>query len=230
MGTRIWGQCRFLIRGRPRQPKLCGLSSEPLGLTTRTADGEIDAGASALGLPIGDNLSATMPAAPTLPRVGISSCLLGEPVRYDGGNRKQPALLDEFSGTVEWVATCPEVELGLGVPRETIQIELQEGSMRLMTHDSRRDITDSMCAWAQGRAAALAAMSICGYVFKARSPSCGVGSVAVVGGGNDGTGLFAGELMLQLPNLPVVEEDQLATRSARQAFLEQVRRYATSTG
>jgi uncharacterized protein YbbK (DUF523 family) len=169
-----------------------------------------------------------MPVDSSLPRVGISSCLLGEPVRYDGGHRKQPALLDEFSGIVEWVTTCPEVELGLGVPRETIQIELLGGSPALITHDSRRDITDSMCAWAQQRAAALVAMNICGYVFKARSPSCGVGSVAVVGGGNDGTGLFAAELMRQMPNLPVVEEDHLATHPARQAFLEQVRRYAAS--
>jgi len=169
-----------------------------------------------------------MPDAPTLPRVGISSCLLGEPVRYDGGHRKQPALLDDFTGHVEWVATCPEVELGLGVPRETIQIELQDGALALMTHDTRRDITDSMLTWAQRRAVALAAMNISGYVFKARSPSCGVRSVAVVGGGDDATGFFAAELMRQLPNLPVVEEDQLTTRSARQAFLEKVRRYAES--
>ncbi len=177
---------------------------------------------------IRDNLSAAMPAASPLPRIGISSCLLGEPVRYDGGHRKQPALLDDFTGQVEWVATCPEVELGLGVPRETIQIELRDGVLTLMTHDTRRDITDSMRAWAQRRAAALAAMNISGYVFKARSPSCGVGSVAVVGGGNDGAGLFAAELMRQLPNLPVVEEDQLTTRSARQAFLEEIRRYAAT--
>lgn len=169
-----------------------------------------------------------MPAALPLPRVGISSCLLGEPVRYDGGHRRQPALLDEFAGQVEWVASCPEAELGLGVPRETIQIELHAGSLKLMTHDSRRDITGSMRAWAQQRAALLVSLSICGYVFKARSPSCGVGSVAVVSGGNDGTGFFAAELIRQLPNLPVIEEDQLATRSARQAFLEQVRRYAES--
>jgi len=184
--------------------------------------------ASALHLPISDNLSATMPAAPPLPRVGISSCLLGEPVRYDGGHRKQPALLEEFSGQVEWVASCPEAELGLGVPRETIQIEVADGALRLMTHDTRRDITDPMIAWARRRAAALAAQNIAGYVFKARSPSCGVGSVAVVGGAADGTGLFAAELIRRLPDLPVVDEDQLATRSARQAFLQQVRRYAKS--
>jgi uncharacterized protein YbbK (DUF523 family) len=170
-----------------------------------------------------------MPADPTLPRVGISSCLLGEPVRYDGGHRKEPALLDDFDGLVEWVANCPEAELGLGVPRETIQIELVDGALTLITHDTRRDITDSMTAWAQRRASALAAMNISGYVFKARSPSCGVGSVVVVGGGNDGTGFFAAELIRQLPNLPVAQEDQLATRSARQTFLQQVHRYAAST-
>lgn len=179
--------------------------------------------------PIGDNLSATMPIVSALPRVGISSCLLGEPVRYDGGHRKQPALLAEFAGQVEWVASCPEAELGLGVPRETIQIELREGALALMTHDTRRDLTDSMLAWARRRAAALVALDISGYVFKARSPSCGVGSVAVVGGNDDGTGLFAAELIRQLPNLPIAEEDQLAGSSARQAFLQQVRRYAALT-
>jgi len=170
-----------------------------------------------------------MPAAPPLPRVGISSCLLGEPVRFDGGHRRQPALLDEFAGQVEWVANCPEAEMGLGVPRETIRIELQDGALRLMTHDSRRDISDSMTTWARRRAAALAAKNISGYVFKARSPSCGVGSVAVIGGEGDGTGFFAAELIRRLPDLPIVEEDQLASSTARQAFLQQVRRYAAST-
>jgi uncharacterized protein YbbK (DUF523 family) len=170
-----------------------------------------------------------MLSAPSLPRIGISSCLLGEPVRYDGGHRKQPALLAEFAGQVEWIASCPEAELGLGVPRETIQIELQQGALTLMTHDTRRDLTDAMLAWAQRRAAALAAMNISGYVFKARSPSCGVGSVAVIGGGADETGFFAAELIRLLPDLPVAEEDQLATRSARQTFLQHVRTYAAST-
>jgi uncharacterized protein YbbK (DUF523 family) len=204
-------------------------SGEPLARGyPRRRNGEINAAPSSLPS-IGDNLSARMPAALSLPRVGISSCLLGEPVRYDGGHRKQPALLDDFAGQVEWVASCPEAELGLGVPRETIQIELREGALALMTHDTRRDITASMRAWAQRRAAALAAMNISGYVFKARSPSCGVGSVAVVGGSNDGTGFFAAELIRQLPDLPVAEEDLLATRSARQTFLQQVHRYAAST-
>lgn len=170
-----------------------------------------------------------MLSASSLPLVGISSCLLGEPVRYDGGHRKQPALLAEFAGHVEWVASCPEAELGLGVPRETIQIELQYGALTLMTHDTRRDITESMLAWARQRAEELAALSISGYVFKARSPSCGVGSVTVIGGGDPGTGLFAAELIRRLPNLPVAEEDQLATSSARQIFLQHVHRYAAST-
>lgn len=169
-----------------------------------------------------------MPSSSPLPRIGISSCLLGEPVRYDGGHRKQPALLEAFAGQVEWVASCPEAELSLGVPRETIQIELREGALTLMTTQTRRDLTDSMIAWAKRRANALAAMNVSGYVFKARSPSCGVSSVAVVGGGNDGTGFFAAALIRRLPNLPVVEEDQLTSPAARQNFLDQVRRYAAS--
>jgi uncharacterized protein YbbK (DUF523 family) len=170
-----------------------------------------------------------MSAAPALPRVGISSCLLGEPVRYDGGHRRQSALLAEFAGQVEWIASCPEAELGLGVPRETIQIEQHAGSLRLMTSTTRRDLTGEMIAWARGRAADLAARNISGYVFKARSPSCGVGSVAIIGGAADGTGLFAAELIRRLPNLPVAEEDQLTIRSAREAFLGEVRRYSKTT-
>jgi uncharacterized protein YbbK (DUF523 family) len=163
-----------------------------------------------------------------LPRVGISSCLLGEPVRYDGGHRKQLALLDDFTGQVEWVPNCPEVELGLGVPRETIQIELVDGTLRLIAHDSRRDLTESMAEWALQRAAALAARNICGYVFKARSPSCGVDSAAIAGSAESATGFFAAELIRRLPGLPVAEEEQLATGPARRAFLERIRRYARS--
>lgn len=169
-----------------------------------------------------------MPAASPLPRVGISSCLLGEPVRYDGGHRKQPALLAQFAGQVEWVPSCPEAELGLGVPRETIQVELADDILQLVTHGTRRDLTAAMREWAERRASELAARDISGYIFKARSPSCGVGSVAIIGGGNDGTGLFAAELIRRLPHLPVAEEDQLISPSARQTFLERVRRYAES--
>src|SRR5690606_37490267 len=95
---------------------------------------------------------AFLMACHSLPRVGISSCLLGERVRYDGGHRRQSDLLRALEGQVEWVPNCPEAELGLGVPREPIQIESHGGALRLMACDSRRDLTDNMTAWAEQRA------------------------------------------------------------------------------
>jgi uncharacterized protein YbbK (DUF523 family) len=179
-------------------------------------------------------------------RIGVSACLLGQRVRYDGGDQRQP-WLDEFDaacGGVEWVPVCPEVELGLGVPRETIDVyrvssEQTPAGLRLIASRSRRDLTDAMTAYAAERIAALmAAPGIDGYVFKARSPSCGVtgtrvlayaaharvgaptGEPAVVG---EGRGMFAAALIAAHPDLPVAQETDLAAPAGRAAFWARVR-------
>lgn len=162
---------------------------------------------------------------PALPRVGISSCLLGEAVRYDGDHRKQSDLLLALEGQVEWVSICPEVELGLGVPRETIQIETQGAELRLITCESRQDLTRAMQTWARERISALTAQRISGYVLKARSPSCGIGSVRVEGLNRKVSGMFAAELARRLPQLPLVEEGDLERSADRELFLQRVHSY-----
>jgi uncharacterized protein YbbK (DUF523 family) len=160
-----------------------------------------------------------------VPRVGISSCLLGERVRYDGGHRKQSALLAAFDGQIEWVATCPEVELGLGVPRQTIQIERRGEQLHLVTCESRQDLTPAMTDWAKQRISFLQAQQVCGYVFKARSPSCGVGSVTVADTAEKTSGMFAAALGQRLPELPLAEEEALDTDERRALFLQRVHSY-----
>ncbi len=151
-----------------------------------------------------------------LPKVGISTCLLGENVRHDGGHKRQPDLLREFEGKVEWVAVCPEVEVGLGTPREPIRLE----GDRLVTIDSHIDITDRMREWAQTRLAGLP--KLCGYIFKSGSPSCGLESTPIHGAAELGSGAFATELRARFPGLPLAEETALADHGARQAFLDRV--------
>ena len=147
------------------------------------------------------------------PRIGVSSCLLGERVRYDGGDKRDAWLVDELGPRVEWVPVCPEVEAGFGTPREPMQLERRGGRMALVTVESGRDVTDVLSAFAERRTGELAAASLDGYVFKAGSPSCGVDGVR---------GLFADAVMQRLPDLPAVDERQLADPAARGRFVERV--------
>jgi uncharacterized protein YbbK (DUF523 family)/uncharacterized protein YbgA (DUF1722 family) len=163
------------------------------------------------------------PAPPsTLPRVGVSACLLGEAVRYDGGHKRLDALLEEFRGKVEWRPVCPEVEMGLGVPRETIQLERRADGIRLIAATTRRDLTGPMRQWAASRLASLAEERLCGYVFKARSPSCGLDSTPAAGGEGRSSGLFAALFRERFPSIPLAEEEDLRAPAGRERFLGQV--------
>jgi uncharacterized protein YbbK (DUF523 family)/uncharacterized protein YbgA (DUF1722 family) len=162
-------------------------------------------------------------------RVGISACLLGEHVRYDGGHKRDRFLADALGRYVEWVPVCPEVELGLGIPREPIRLESIRGSIRLVALRSRRDLTDEMLALARARAAALAPLDVAGFVLKKDSPSCGVTGVRVHGGAGRparrGTGLFARVLMERLPLLPVEDGERLHDARLRDNFIERLSAY-----
>jgi uncharacterized protein YbbK (DUF523 family) len=142
---------------------------------------------------------------------------LGRPVRYDGGH-KRAAALAALGRRVRWVEVCPELEAGMGVPREPVR--LAGPGPRLVGVTSGADWTGRMRALARRRIRQLRRLGVAGYVFKARSPSCGIRGVA--GGGR---GLFAAALLEALPELPVADEEQLATRAAREAFLARVRAY-----
>ena len=168
------------------------------------------------------------------PRVGISRCLLGDEVRYDGTHKRDAALIDALSRHVEWVPICPEVEIGMGTPREPIELVARADGVpsagervRLVGVSSGRDWTDRMQAWARDRVRALMPLDLSGYVFKARSPSCGIHGVPVHARDRDrvGRGLFAQALMAALPDLPVADEEGLAHAAGRDDFLKRIRAY-----
>src|SRR5262249_52335647 len=111
---------------------------------------------------------------PPRPRVGISACLLGEMVRWDGGHKREPTLIEAMGDAVEWVPVCPEVEAGFGVPRPPMRLEGRPDAPRMVVIDSGANKTAAMDAFSRARLDALAALGLDGYVLKARSPSCGL--------------------------------------------------------
>jgi uncharacterized protein YbbK (DUF523 family) len=165
------------------------------------------------------------------PRVGVSRCLVGDEVRYDGTHRLDETVMALLGPHVEWVPVCPEVEIGMGIPREPIQLVASADGVpsmgervRLVGVGSGEDWTERMHAWARDRARELAALDLSGYVFKARSPSCGIDEVIVhaADGERRGRGLFAQALVDALPDLPVADEASLSDAGARARFLERV--------
>ncbi|HET6440449.1 MAG TPA: DUF523 and DUF1722 domain-containing protein [Anaeromyxobacter sp.] len=170
-------------------------------------------------------------AAHPLLRIGVSSCLLGHKVRYDGQHKRDAFLTEVLASFVEWVPVCPELELGLGVPREPIRLLARAGGTRLVAERSGVDLTGAMHAFAEARVAALAAQDLSGYVVKKDSPSCGRERVRVhsPGGGpprRDGVGAFTRVLLERLPLLPVEEEGRLHDPALRESFVERVFAYA----
>jgi uncharacterized protein YbgA (DUF1722 family)/uncharacterized protein YbbK (DUF523 family) len=163
-------------------------------------------------------------------RVGISACLLGDEVRYDGGHKRDPFLVNTFGRFVEWVPVCPEVECGLGTPREAIRLVGSKGPVRLITVKSALDLTPRMEAYAPRRLDQLAAEDLSGYVLKKDSPSCGLERVKVYDGHGmatrSGRGLFAAALVDRFPNLPVEEEGRLSDPRLRENFVERVFAYS----
>ena len=158
-------------------------------------------------------------AARVRPRVAISACLLGRAVRWDGGHKRAPDLLAALGRRVEWVPVCPEVELGLGVPREPIGLVGATRAPRLVALESGRDLTASMRRFADARIATLANQGVSGFVAKSRSPSCGVDDV------RGGAGLFTRTLRTRMPLLPVADERHLDTAARRAEFLRRVLAY-----
>jgi len=159
-------------------------------------------------------------------RVGISACLLGQAVRYDGGHKRDRYITDTLGEFFEWVPICPEVELGLGTPRETLRLEGNAAAPRLVFATSRGDITQAMQAWATSRLDDLDRLDLSGYILKSDSPSCGMERVRVYRPsgipGKDGIGIFARDLMDRFPLLPVEEEGRLHDLPLRENFIERV--------
>ncbi|MEP0775668.1 MAG: DUF1722 domain-containing protein [Acidobacteriota bacterium] len=159
-------------------------------------------------------------------RVGISSCLLGKKVRFDGGHKQDSFLVHTFGQWVEWVPVCPELEVGMGVPRESVRLVEQQGDIRMIAPRSGADWTGRMRELSARRAAALAETQLDGFVLKKDSPSCGMERVKVYRDqgmpSKNGVGLFAAALLGHLPSLPVEEEGRLNDPRLRDNFVERV--------
>ena len=159
--------------------------------------------------------------------LGVSACLLGQNVRYDGGHKRDRWITDELSRFVRFVPVCPEMEAGLGVPREAMRLAGDPAEPRLMTGRTGRDLTEVMRSWAVARVEELAGLKLCGFIFKSRSPSSGMARVKVypLAGGmgtNTGVGIFARAFMERFPLLPVEEEGRLNDPGLRENFIERL--------
>jgi len=159
-------------------------------------------------------------------RLGISTCLLGEPVRYDGGHKWDRFLTDTLGRYVEFVPVCPEVECGLSVPREAMRLVGDPQNPHLMTVRSGVDYTERMLNWARKRVVELEQEGLCGFIFKSGSPSSGMERVKVYGPSGSpaktGVGLFAWTFMEHFPLLPVEEEGRLHDPKLRENFIEAI--------
>ncbi|MGE0040154.1 MAG: YbgA family protein [Vicinamibacterales bacterium] len=170
-------------------------------------------------------------------RIGISRCLLGDAVRWDGGHKRDSFLADTFGRYVDWVPVCPEVESGLPVPRETMRLVASpEGGatvngrlVRLVFPRSHGDWTDEMVAYSARRVKALAVDDLDGFILKNNSPSCGMERVKIHHENGQaekkGRGLFAEALLARYPDLPVEEEGRLSDPRLRENFVERVFAY-----
>jgi uncharacterized protein YbgA (DUF1722 family)/uncharacterized protein YbbK (DUF523 family) len=160
-------------------------------------------------------------------KLGISACLLGEKVRYDGGHKLDRFITETLGKFVEFVPVCPEVECGLGIPREAMHLVAAPDGPRLVTVRNRVDHTERMLAWARERVVELEQEDLCGFIFKSDSPSSGMERVKIYsgkGGGaaKTGVGLFAREFMRHFPLVPVEEEGRLHDPGLRENFLERL--------
>jgi uncharacterized protein YbgA (DUF1722 family)/uncharacterized protein YbbK (DUF523 family) len=166
-------------------------------------------------------------------RLGISACLLGEPVRYDGGHKRDYFLVEALGRFVEWLPVCPELESGLGVPRESMRLTRTDDGIRLITVKTAQDQTKTLDRYSIRKLEELADQDLCGFVLKKGSPSCGLERVRVYSPGGmplkSGRGVFAAALTERFPNLPVEEEGRLTDPRLRENFIECIFAYRALT-
>lgn len=182
-----------------------------------------------LSTPEGLRRARSLGPAGTEIRIGVSACLLGENVRFDGGHKKDAFVRDLLGPFVRYVPVCPEVEIGLGIPRESIHLARRGERLHLVGARSGTDHTGAMERHARGAARELSALDLCGFIFKKDSPSCGLHRVRVYTGkgipARDGRGLFAAGLLERMPLLPAEEEGRLNDPRLRENFVERVFAY-----
>jgi len=159
-------------------------------------------------------------------KIGISACLLGQNVRYNGGHTRDHFLTDTLGCYVDYVPVCPEVECGMPIPREALRLVGDPKNPRLVTRKTGKDMTDQMQAWAEKRIDALETENLCGFIFKSASPSSGMTHVKVYTEqgmpSKRGVGIFAKMFMERFPLLPVEDEGRLHDPVLREDFIERI--------
>lgn len=159
-------------------------------------------------------------------KIGISSCLLGEKVRYDAGHKLDRYLTDTLGQYFEWVPVCPEVEYGLPVPREAMHLVGDPSSPRLVTIRTGVDHTEGMLKWVEKKLRELEREELCGFIFKSRSPSSGIGGVKVYTSSgmpsHKGVGIFGEAFIRHFSLIPVIDDGRLHDPSLRENFIERV--------
>jgi uncharacterized protein YbbK (DUF523 family) len=161
-------------------------------------------------------------------KVAVSSCLLGQQVRYDGGHKRHQWVAEELVQQFELVAVCPEVGIGMGTPRKPIQLRDDPNAPRARgVEDPTFDVTSELQDYAKKQLHAL--KDICGYIFKSRSPSCGLYEVPVYDATGaitgQGSGVYAGAIVSAMPGLPVIDESSLSESGPQQDFVQRVLDY-----
>ncbi|WP_419780651.1 YbgA family protein [Maridesulfovibrio sp.] len=159
-------------------------------------------------------------------RLGIAKCLLGEKVRYDGSHKLDRYLRDVLGPYVEWVPVCPEMECGMGVPREAVRLVGDVDNPRLIGRNSGDDWTARMQEWGRKKLELLEKKNLCGYIFKHGSPSNAMGRMKVY---NDdgrifysGTGIWARMVMDHFPGLPCEDDGRLHDNGIRENFINRI--------
>ena len=158
--------------------------------------------------------------------IGISSCLMGNKVRYNGGHKLDAYLRDTLGRYFNYIPVCPEVECGLSVPREAMRLIGDPAAPRLVTIKTGHDLTEQMLAWSRQKVRELASADLCGFIFKKDSPSSGMTRVKVYNAkgvpSRTGSGLFARMFMEHFPRLPVEDEGRLHDPKLRENFIERI--------
>lgn len=154
-------------------------------------------------------------------------CLLGEEVRHDGGHKRDRYVTEVVARYFDWIPVCPEVDLGMGTPREPIHLVQTADGVRLAGVETGEDWTQRMATYAESRVTEIETLGIDGYIVKKGSPSCGARAVELQHPDGSSTpnavGAFARVLAARLPELPIVEEDQLVDAATRKSFVERAR-------
>jgi uncharacterized protein YbgA (DUF1722 family)/uncharacterized protein YbbK (DUF523 family) len=161
-----------------------------------------------------------------MPRIGVSACLLGHKVRYNGGHSRDSFITDTLGKYVSFVPVCPEVECGFSTPRPALRLVGNPASPRLVITQTGEDQTERMLTWCSGKLRELEAEHLCGFIFKSRSPSSGMSGVKVYTEegmpGKRGSGLFAKSFMDHFPFMPTEDEGRLNDPKLREGFIEAI--------